>query len=110
LDNLKCKAMAYAEWAEGKIPPLQGATIKPIKVDKEVILKFKGTVIKGCTRIFEVNIPEPYSQLAYHAGLGAKTSSGYGVMDIAKMDKMERRPERWMNVFQSEMNERENKV
>jgi len=84
LDNLRRKAMAYAERTGEKIPPLQGGAIKPIKVGKEVIIKFKGTVIKGWTGIFEVNLPEPYFQLAYHAGLGSKNSQGFGMVEVVK--------------------------
>lgn len=84
LDNLRRKAKAYAERTGEHIPPLQEGSIKPIKVGKEVIIKFKGTVIKGWTGIFEVNLPVPYFQLAYHAGLGAKNSQGFGMVEVVK--------------------------
>ena len=89
LDNLRRKAKAYAERTGEKIPPLEGGSIKSFKVRKEVIIKFKGTVIKGWDGLFEVHLPDPYFQLAYHAGLGAKNSQGFGMVEVVKKEVRE---------------------
>lgn len=82
LDNLRRKAKAYEERAGEKLPPLKEGGIKPIKVGRQVIIRFKGTVVKGWTGIFEVNLPEPYFTLAYDAGLGSKNSQGFGMIEV----------------------------
>jgi CRISPR-associated endoribonuclease Cas6 len=60
------------------------AYIKPLRVNKrnEVIAIFKGTVIKGWTGIYELQLPEPYFSLAYDAGLGSKNSQGFGMVEV----------------------------
>ena len=82
LENLKRKWAALH--GGGEPPPVEGAYIKPVKVSKrnEVIVKFKGTVIKGWTGIYEICLPEPYFRLAYDAGLGSKNSQGFGMVEV----------------------------
>ena len=48
------------------------------------IIRFKGTVIKGWMGTFEVRLPEPYFTLAYEAGLGAKNSQGFGMIQVVR--------------------------
>jgi len=61
---------------------LTGARIKPIRVGKQDlrIVKYRDTVIKGWTGIFELDLPEEFFYLAYDAGLGAKNSQGFGMI------------------------------
>ena len=86
LENLKRKWAALH--GSGEPPPMEGAYIKPVKVSKrnEVIVKFKGTVIKGWTGIYELYLPEPYFSLAYDAGLGSKNSQGFGMVEVVRKE------------------------
>ena len=63
---------------------LAGARIKPIRVGKQDlrIMKYRDTVIKGWTGIYELNLPEEFFYLAYDAGLGAKNSQGFGMIEV----------------------------
>jgi CRISPR-associated endoribonuclease Cas6 len=91
LDNLKKKVMAF--YGEGKYPELDGAYIRPYRVDEKnmAIVKYKGFVIKGWMGLFKLNLPEPYLSLAYDAGLGAKNSQGFGMWELYKEAMSERR-------------------
>jgi len=84
-ENLKRKARAYLG-AEAKLPELNGAYIRPVRVSKrnEAIVNFKGFWIKGWTGLYEVNLPRPYFELAYDAGLGAKNSQGFGMIEVVR--------------------------
>ena len=88
LENLHRKALAYYGEDE-KLPPLDGAYIKPVRVSKrnEAIINFKGFWIKGWTGLYELNLPEPYFTLAYNAGLGSKNSQGFGMVEVVKTGK-----------------------
>lgn len=61
---------------------LAGSRIKPVKVGKQdlKIMKYRDTVIKGWTGIYELDLPEEFFYLAYDAGLGAKNSQGFGMI------------------------------
>ncbi len=83
LENLQRKAVAL--W--GEAPPLDGAWIRPVRVGKEVITYFKGTLIKGWDGEFDVSLPEPYYRLMLDAGLGAKNSQGFGMVSIVTAKK-----------------------
>jgi CRISPR-associated endoribonuclease Cas6 len=63
---------------------LEGAWVKPRRVKNadQKILKFKGTVIKGWTGLYETNLPEPYFRLAYDTGLGSKNPQGFGMVGL----------------------------
>jgi len=63
---------------------LVGARIKPIRVGKQDlrIMKYRDTVIKGWTGIYELDLPEEFFYLAYDAGLGAKNSQGFGMIEV----------------------------
>ncbi len=82
-ENLKRKALAYLGDSI-KLPNLDNAYIKPIKVSKnnEAIINFKGFWIKGWSGIYEIFLPQLYFDIAYNAGLGAKNSQGFGMLEI----------------------------
>ena len=82
-DNLRRKAKAY--FSKNDIPPLEGY-IKPVRVKKhnEIITKFKGVIVKGWVGIYELSLPEPWFMLAYNAGLGAKNSQGFGMIEVVR--------------------------
>ncbi len=63
---------------------LKEAWVRPYKVRSadQKILKFKGTVIKGWTGLYEVKLPKPYFRLAYDAGLGSKNAQGLGMVRV----------------------------
>ncbi len=83
-ENLWRKAKALGEGVEP--PPLNGGYIRPLKVSKknEAIVNFKGYWIKGWTGLYELNLPRPYFELAYAAGLGAKNSQGFGMIEVVE--------------------------
>ena len=84
-DNLWRKARSL--WGEeAELPPLNGSCIRPLRVSKknEVIINFKGYWIKGWTGLYELNLPAPYFELAYAAGLGAKNSQGFGMVEVVE--------------------------
>ena len=39
-------------------------------------------MIKGCTDLYEVKLPEPYFRLAYEAGFGAKNAQGFAMVGV----------------------------
>ncbi len=80
LANLRRKIRA---WTGEDIPP-DGATFRPVRVSNRnlVIARYKGTVIKGWTGIYELDAPEPYLRMALDAGLGAKNSQGFGFVEV----------------------------
>ncbi len=83
IDNIRKKASAYK--ATKNLPEMDGAYIKPVKVDGKRnfhIVKFKDFVIHGWSGIYELNLPPIYMRLAHDAGLGAKNSQGFGMMEI----------------------------
>ena len=73
--NLARKVRAW----EGREVEAEGE-IRPIKVSKrnEHVLKYKGTVIKAWSGIYELELPEALFRMAFDAGLGAKNSQGFG--------------------------------
>ncbi len=80
LGNLERKAQAL--WVEA--PPLVEAWIRPVRVGKQVITYFKGTLIKAWDGVFDVNLPEPYYRLMLDAGLGAKNAQGFGMVQVVR--------------------------
>jgi len=68
---------------------LKRAWVKPYKVRSadQKILRFKGTVIKGWTGLYEVKLPEPYFRLAYDVGFGAKNAQGFGMVGVVRNGK-----------------------
>jgi len=57
--------------------------VKPLKVSNRdlKIIEYKGTIIKGWTGLYELELPKPFLNLAYDAGLGSKNSQGFGCID-----------------------------
>ncbi len=80
LDNLRRKIRA---WTGEDLPP-DGATFRPVKVSNRnlVVARYKGTIVKGWTGIYELDAPEPYFRMALDAGLGAKNSQGFGFVEV----------------------------
>ncbi|GAP64533.1 hypothetical protein ARMA_2956 [Ardenticatena maritima] len=80
LENLRKKLRA---WTGEDIPP-DGATFRPVRVSNRnlVVARYKGTIIKGWTGIYELDAPEPYLRMALDAGLGAKNSQGFGFVQV----------------------------
>ena len=60
--------------------------IEPYKVNKnsEVIVKFKGFVIKGWMGLYKVKMSKPYFEIAYDSGLGPKNSQGFGMIEVVR--------------------------
>ena len=88
LDNLRRKAKALG-WDDEKISLLNNAHIKAVKVSKKnlQIVYYKNTVIKAWSGLYEINLPEPFFSLAYDSGLGAKTSQGFGMLEVIKSER-----------------------
>jgi len=56
--------------------------IMPLKRPREVVVIFKGTVVKGWTGSFELRGPKSLLRLAYEVGLGSKNSAGFGMFGL----------------------------
>ena len=87
LANLRRKARALG-WEKPRLEGLTGAHIRPMRVGKrdERIMRYRETVIKGWTGIYELDLPEPFFLLAYDAGLGAKNPQGFGMVELFESD------------------------
>jgi CRISPR-associated endoribonuclease Cas6 len=83
LANLRRKAQALG-WERVRLEGLAGASIRPLKVDKRDlrIMRYRDTVIKAWTGIFQLDLPEPFFLLAYDAGLGSKNPQGFGMVEV----------------------------
>ena len=55
--------------------------VKPLMV-KEVVVLYKGTVVKGWMGHFSLTGPRALIETAYEAGLGAKNSQGFGMFEV----------------------------
>lgn len=79
LRNLERKVQLW----EGHARPLTG-TFRPLRVSEKNlhIVRYKGTVIKGWTGIYELHIPPEAFRLAYLSGLGSKNSQGFGCIAL----------------------------
>jgi CRISPR-associated endoribonuclease Cas6 len=51
------------------------------------VLEYRGTVIKGWTGLYELDLPEPFFLLAYDSGLGSKNSQGFGMVEVVDAQK-----------------------
>ncbi len=82
LENLRKKVLVFN--GNEDIPSLENAWIKPVKVNKKNlhVIKFKNTVIKAWSGIYELHLPEPYMSMAYYGGLGSKNSQGFGMWEV----------------------------
>jgi len=83
LANLRRKAQALG-WGEARLVGLEEAHIRPARVDKRNlrIMRYRDTVIKAWTGIYELDLPEPFFLLAYDAGLGSKNPQGFGMVEV----------------------------
>lgn len=65
-------------------PPSKNFEISPLTFDKrnEVIIKYKGFIIKGWMGKFILKGESKLLQLAYEAGIGSKNSQGFGCFDV----------------------------
>jgi CRISPR-associated endoribonuclease Cas6 len=83
-DNLARKAKALG-WEDDAKKALERAQFKPFRVQQkdQKIITYKGTVIKGWLGTYELSgLSEAYFELAYDAGLGAKNSQGFGMVEV----------------------------
>lgn len=55
--------------------------VKPLRV-REVVVVYKGTVVKGWIGHFSLTGPKALIETAYEAGLGAKNSQGFGMFEV----------------------------
>ena len=55
--------------------------VKPLRV-REVVVVYKGTVVKGWIGHFSLTGPKTLIETAYEAGLGAKNSQGFGMFEV----------------------------
>ncbi len=62
--------------------------LKPIRVTKrdEKIMKYKSTIIKGWTGIYELTCPPLLFRVAHDCGIGSKNPQGFGMIRIYKKD------------------------
>ncbi|MEM2109112.1 MAG: CRISPR-associated endoribonuclease Cas6 [Candidatus Odinarchaeota archaeon] len=58
-----------------------GLFIKPLKV-REVVLKYKSTIIKGWTGSFQLEGEKEIIKTVYDTGLGSKNSQGFGMFEV----------------------------
>lgn len=81
--NIGRKAKSLG-WEADVDKDLEGAWMRPkrVKAADQKILRFKGTVIKGWTGLYETNLAEPYFRLAYDAGFGSKNPQGFGMVGV----------------------------
>ena len=82
LRNLEKKMKA---WKDEEIPLNPDIHyLKPLKVKKndEKLIIYKGFIIKGWMGTYELNLPQDYFPIAYHAGLGAKNPQGFGMIEV----------------------------
>jgi CRISPR-associated endoribonuclease Cas6 len=83
-DNLARKAKALG-WEDDAEKALAEAQFRPVRVQQkdQKIITYKGTVIKGWLGTYDVSgVPEAYFELLYDAGLGAKNSQGFGMIEV----------------------------
>lgn len=68
----------------GTEPPSKDFQISPLTFDKrnEVIVKYKGFIIKGWMGKFILKGERELLQLAYDAGIGSKNSQGFGCFEV----------------------------
>ena len=56
-------------------------SVKPLRV-KEVVVVYKGFVVRGCTGTFILRGPKSLMKTVYEAGLGPKNSQGFGMFEV----------------------------
>jgi len=79
--NLKRKAsILLGDGATG------GVDVSPIGRPREVVCTFKGTVIRGWVGMFVIRGDQRLIEIGYEAGLGAKNSAGFGMVEVVNGD------------------------
>ena len=71
---------------KGKSSDAPPVSIAPIGRQREVLVNFKGTIIKGWMGVFELRGDRELIKVAYDAGLGSKNSEGFGCFDVIRRD------------------------
>jgi len=66
----------------GDTPPEGKVKIKPLQQSKLQIIRYKNFMIKGYSALLSMNGPASLLQVAVDAGLGAKNSMGFGLLEI----------------------------
>jgi len=59
--------------------------LEPKKV-REVVVKFKGAIVRGWNGIFTLKGSRRLIKVVYEAGLGAKNSQGFGMFEVVRDD------------------------
>lgn len=77
-DNLRKKYKAFT----GLDAPKGEFTVKPLEQPRLHIVKYKDFVIKGYTGRLKVSGPQELLQMAADAGLGSKSSQGFGCVRV----------------------------
>ncbi len=57
--------------------------VEPLKV-REVFVSYKGTIVRGWTGSFVLRGPKSLILTVYEAGLGAKNSQGFGMLEVVQ--------------------------
>jgi CRISPR-associated endoribonuclease Cas6 len=85
LANLKRKALALS-WEKSLVEQVEGGRIRSFRVTKRDlrIMKYRNTVIKAWTGLYEIDLPEAFFRLAYDSGLGAKNAQGFGCITLGE--------------------------
>jgi len=66
----------------GKKPRARELKMKPLGKQKDRIVKYRDTIIKGWMGRFILNGNKKLLNLAYHSGLGSKNSQGFGIFEV----------------------------
>ena len=70
---------------KGKSNDSPSISISPIGHQREVLVNFKGTIIKGWMGVLELRGDREMIKIAYDAGLGSKNSEGFGCFEILEV-------------------------
>ena len=81
--NLRKKYLAIKKNENGGSP----LHISPMGRQREVIIDFKGTIVKGWMGTYELEGNAELAKLAYDAGIGGKNSEGFGCFEVIRRDE-----------------------
>ncbi len=59
--------------------------IFPVGRQREVVVNYKGTIVKGWMGIFELKGNADLTRVAYDAGIGGKNPEGFGCFEVIKV-------------------------
>lgn len=77
-ENLRKKYRAFT----GYEPPAGNISIKPLQQPRQHIIKYKDFIIKGYSGKLIIDGPRELLQMAADAGLGGKSSQGFGCVRV----------------------------